>query len=336
MIECVFTLDYEIYGNGCGSLADLVYQPTAQLKAVFDRHDSKFVLFVEATELEMIERHGTDSASGKVRRQIREYHQQGFEIGLHVHPWWYNARRDGDAWVLDYGEYSLAGLSEERMICIVDSAIEYLRDVLDKPEFTPLSFRAGHLLFQPAKTLARLLATRGVQIDSSVYSGGLWRRYQLDYRPALRNGPYWRFSESVTTPDPGGVLLEIPISTRMVPPWTMLTSKRVGLERRGSSAKQTSQKYLSRFADFARVRHPRKLDFCHMTLEELKDVVDRVVADDQFNPATLHPIVAIGHSKELVEVETVDSFLNYLRQLGISVSTFEDVYSRWPRLRQAA
>jgi hypothetical protein len=192
------------------------------------------------------------------------------------------------------------------------------------------------LLFQPARILARLLATRGVKIDSSVYSGGLWRRYQLDYRPALRNGPYWRFSDSVTTPDPEGVLLEIPISTRMVPLWSMLTSKRVGLERRSSSVKQSSQKFLSRFADLARVRHPRKLDFCHMTLDELKDVVDRALIDDRSNPTRLYPIVAIGHSKELIDFETVGSFLSYLRQREIPVSTFVDVYSRWPRLREAA
>ena len=28
MIECIFTLDYEIYGDGTGSLNELVYEPT--------------------------------------------------------------------------------------------------------------------------------------------------------------------------------------------------------------------------------------------------------------------------------------------------------------------
>ena len=27
MIECIFTIDYEIYGNGEGSLQQLVYEP---------------------------------------------------------------------------------------------------------------------------------------------------------------------------------------------------------------------------------------------------------------------------------------------------------------------
>ena len=36
MIECIFTIDYEIYGNGQGLLRDQVYEPARKLKEVFD------------------------------------------------------------------------------------------------------------------------------------------------------------------------------------------------------------------------------------------------------------------------------------------------------------
>ena len=32
MIECIFTIDYEIYGNGEGSLKELVFEPASVLK----------------------------------------------------------------------------------------------------------------------------------------------------------------------------------------------------------------------------------------------------------------------------------------------------------------
>ena len=35
MIECVFTLDYEVYGNGEGSLRELVLDPARQLTELF-------------------------------------------------------------------------------------------------------------------------------------------------------------------------------------------------------------------------------------------------------------------------------------------------------------
>ena len=70
MIECIFTLDYEIYGNGQGSLKELVYDPAEKLKAIFQKWDSHFVLFVEAAELEMIEAQGSDDAIHMVKQQI--------------------------------------------------------------------------------------------------------------------------------------------------------------------------------------------------------------------------------------------------------------------------
>ena len=35
MIESIFTIDYEIYGNGEGSLKEHVYEPAEKLMAVF-------------------------------------------------------------------------------------------------------------------------------------------------------------------------------------------------------------------------------------------------------------------------------------------------------------
>ena len=92
MVECVFTIDYEIYGNGEGSLRELVYEPARQLKEIFDQAGVKFVAFVEVAELQKIDAVHSDEAIDDVKRQIRELHEQGFEIALHLHPQWSNAR----------------------------------------------------------------------------------------------------------------------------------------------------------------------------------------------------------------------------------------------------
>ena len=55
MIECIFTIDYEIYGNGEGSLRELVYEPAENLRTIFKKWNARFVVFVEVAELEMIE-----------------------------------------------------------------------------------------------------------------------------------------------------------------------------------------------------------------------------------------------------------------------------------------
>ena len=328
MITCVFTIDYEIYGNGEGTLTDLVYEPAAKFEALFRKWGLRFVAFVEVAELEMIEVHGADRATDTVKHQLRDLYREGFELGLHLHPQWYNARYQNGDWSLDYGEYNLCLLPEDRIAHIVDRSIAYFRRVLSVPDFTPFSFRAGNWLFQPTRTAARVLAARGIRVDSSVFKGGLRHEYNLDYRPALGNGYYWKFSDNVDTPDPDGDLLELPIYTRMVPIWNLLTAKRIGLERRSLSATPTARQRLHRVMDVARLRHPLKLDFCRMDINGLTRLIDDVVRDDREDPSLFRPIVAIGHTKELFDLATVELLLSYLEKNKIAVSTFTDIYPR--------
>ena len=292
---------------------------------LFRKHNVRFVSFTEVAELEMIELMGTDSAIDLVKSQIRELYNDGFELGLHLHPQWYNGRYEHGAWRLDCDEYNLCTLPQERIVEIVDRAIGYLRNLVIDKNYVPLSFRAGNWLFQPARATASVLASRGIRVDSSVFKGGLRHELGLDYRRALRNGYYWKFSERVDIPDPDGALLEIPIYTQMVPLWRMFNAKRIELERKGSSGQTSSQRY-HRVRDLLRIRHPYKIDFCRLNKEELTRIVDDVILEDQWDSSTIKPIVSIGHTKELDDLETVEYLLSYLKGRGIRISTFQDVY----------
>jgi hypothetical protein len=328
MIECILTLDYEIYGDGTGSLKQLVYRPAERFRETCENFKARFVVFADVAELEMIEAYGADPAIGAVREQVRQFYENGFEVGLHIHPWWYNATWVSGQWRLDSNEYNLCLLAEERIAEIIDRALTYLRGVLGEPGFTPLCFRAGHLLFQPTQPAARLLAIRGVRVDSSVYKGGRWRQQQMDYRRALENGYLWGFADRADVPDTAGPLLECPIYTEMVPAWRIVTAKRLGLQRKAASAAGGRGRILSRLRDALR-RQPLKLDFCQMSIRELTRMFDRVVREDEQDPASFRPVVAIGHTKDLTDFDTVEAFLAYLDRRGIAVSTFEAVYRRW-------
>jgi hypothetical protein len=328
MIECIFTIDYEMHGNGEGSLKDLVYEPTERLRAIFRKWNYRFVAFVEVAELEMIDAKGTDPYIDSVRQQVRNLHGERFELGLHLHPQWYNGQYKNGGWLLDYSEYNLCTLPRERIVQIVDRSICYFRKILGVLDFTPLSFRGGNWLFQPTKTAAGLLAEWEIKVDSSVFKGGLQHQHKLDYRRALRNGYYWKFMDDVNLPDPKGTLLELPIYAQMVLPWRMLTNKRIALQQRGSREGHNGKQDLNRFMNFFRFRYPLKLDFCRMTLKELIRMVDAVIDEDQQDPTSFRPVVAIGHTKDLVDFETVEKFLSYLEQKGITISTFKEVYTK--------
>src|ERR1019366_745988 len=200
--------------------------------------------------------------------------------------------------------------------------------VVNQPDFTPLSFRAGNWLFQPAQTAASILAEKGIKIESSVFKGGLQHNHCLDYRRALRNGYYWPFNSDVNVPDPMGPWIEVPIHTEMVPFWRMPTSKRLGFSNGFGIAGQRARQKLNRALDFMRFRYPLKLDFCRMTLNELTSMVNRLIQEDREEPALYRPVVAIGHTKDLTDAQTVDAFLSFLRTKEIPVSTFEHVYPK--------
>ena len=328
MIECIFTIDYEIYGNGEGSLEELVFQPADKLSRLFKKADCRFVAFIEAAELEMIESRGTDTAIDLVRNQIRGFNAEGFELGLHLHPQWYNAQYEEGKWLLDYNEYNLCILPRERIVEIVDRSIGYLCNVLGEPDFMPLSFRAGNWLMQPTWVAASVLADKGIKLDSSVFKGGIQHRHGLDYRKAIGNNYYWTFSEYVDIPDLNGILLEIPTYTKMVPFWKMLTTKRVGMKKKGVSTARSSNKWIERIPDFLRFTYPLKLDFCKMTFEELRNMFEEIIEEDLKDPNRYRPIVAIGHTKDLFDYETIESLLSFLKNKGVQVSTFKDVYKK--------
>lgn len=328
MIECIFTIDYEIYGNGEGSLNEHVYTPAERLATIFRKWNVRFVSFVEVAELEMMETEGTDPVIDLVKQQMQNFYKDGFELGLHIHPQWYNAHYESGRWLLDYSEYNLCTLPQERITDIVNRSVTYMQNTLKESKFIPLSFRAGNWLFQPTKTAARVLAETGIKIDSSVFKGGLQHQNSLDYRRCLKNGYFWTFSEQVDVPDPNGTLLELPTHTKMVPIWKMLTTKRINMQRRTPSSDYSRTNHLLRLKDFLRFSHPLKFDFCRMTMDELTRMIDCVIKEDKESPDLFKPIVIIGHTKDLVDFETVESFLLYLLKNGIKVSTFGDVYKR--------
>jgi hypothetical protein len=195
-------------------------------------------------------------------------------------------------------------------------------------DFKPFSFRAGNWLFQPTKTVANVLAEWGVKVDSSVFKGGLQHKHKLDYREALRNGYYWTFTNKVDIPDNEGDMLEFPIYTQMVPSWKMLTKKRIGLQQKGSLGDQNGKRRSDCLLDYLRLWYPLKFDFCRMTIDELKKMLDTIIHEDRQDPTSFRPIVAIGHTKDLVDLETVEKFLDYLQRKGIPVSTFKEIFDK--------
>jgi uncharacterized ubiquitin-like protein YukD len=322
LIEFVFTVDYEIYGNGKGSLRELVYEPASQLIDLFLKYNARSVFFVEVAELEMMERSKLYPEINLIKEQVKKINELGFELGLHLHPQWYAGEFKEGKWFLEESEYDLCLLPERRIKELISRAVNYLKYLIGDSLFTPLAYRAGNWLMTSTKKLGPVLAEAGLKIDSSVFKGGYQHLYHLDFRQAPAGLFYWRFSDEVTKPDPGGQLLEIPIYTKMIPTWKFLSKKRLALEAGGASSVSLKTKFTNRYRDFLRFKVPLKFDFCRLSFEELKSMTEELIAIDACSPSDYKPIVLIGHTKDRPDYQTIELFLAYLADKGIKTTTF--------------
>jgi len=329
MIEFIFTIDYEIYGQGYGNLKELVYEPSERLLEIFSKHGQEIVFFIEVAELETIEKIHADQNIRLVKNQIIEIKRLGLELGLHIHPQWYGARLGPDKWILNFDQYNLCLLPVDRIHEIINRALNYLRYLTDDSTFTPLSFRAGNWLMTPTERIGQVLADAELKIDSSVYKGGYQHLFGLDYRRAPQHLYYWKFSDDVNIPDDNGILTEIPIYTMMVPIWRFMTKRRLTLEKKVTEEPLIFKKRLtSRWRDFLRFYVPLKFDFCRLSLNELKSMVHEVIKRDIESPPAYKPIVLIGHTKDDPDYQTIESFLIYLKEKGIRTTSLSQALKK--------
>jgi len=323
MINFIFSLDYEIFGNGSGSLIDHVYLPTLKLNQLFIDYGLRYVNFVEVAEFSKIKQLNSSADITLVEEQIKEMYTNNFEIGLHIHPQWFNATFENNQWQLDYSEYSLANLSQETIDNYFCLGIEYLRSVSGNDFFLPTSFRAGNWLIQPSNKIASSLIKSGIKIDSSVFRGGRQRFHSLDFRDYPNDLYYWKFSSEVLEPNTEGKLIEVPIYSTMVYLWQMYSKKRKNIHLSMRQRKGIKYKLLTKL-DNIRLKYPQKLDFTKMTFNELRKTIDNLISIDNKTIEIIKPVVLIGHSKNLFDFDTIKKLLNYIMHKQIPIITFSE------------
>ena len=96
MLKSLFTLDYELHGNGDGSPYELMVEPTKRMLDLFDRYDAKLTIMADVAEIlkfrEYRETHEKDHFHfAAIEDQLRDAIQRGHDVQLHIHSSYYNA-----------------------------------------------------------------------------------------------------------------------------------------------------------------------------------------------------------------------------------------------------
>jgi hypothetical protein len=179
MLKLIFTLDYEIHGNGEGCPFELMVEPTDRMLQLFDRYGAKLTIMADVAEIIRFKDHWEETGRDDfhyraIVEQLRRALRSGHDVQLHIHPSYFNARLVDGRWLQDWSEYDFAGLPEARMHDIVRTCKGFLESTLQavEPGYRCTAFRAANWSVSPSPNVFTVLVRNGIQIDTSVFKYG--------------------------------------------------------------------------------------------------------------------------------------------------------------------
>jgi len=351
MLKPVFTLDYEIHGNGDGCPYELMVEPTRRLLDQFDRHGARLTIMADVAEVlkfrEYRERVGRDDYHyAAIADQFRDAVRRGHDVQLHLHASYFNARHEGGRWLQDWSEYNFAGLPRARLVELVRTGKRYLEELLQPvhPRYRCMVFRAANWAVSPSQNVIEALLANGITIDTSVFKHG--RRegiVSFDYSNAHSELLPWRADAlDICRRSRSGKLVEVPIYCE--PRWIgaflsvhrfrralMTRAHRIqnlpANEPNGAANHRPTSAWRKQLALVTR-RHAWKADFNQCTGRQLIRALERAEKKVPAGGQRALPFVLIGHSKQFTPANegSLRPFLEYVaaRPSRFGFATFAD------------
>ena len=336
----IFTLDYEIHGNGEGNPMELMVEPTYRLMTLLEKYGQKLTIMADVAEILCFKQYADDTGHddyhvAKIEAQLCEAIKRGHDVQLHVHSSYFKAQHKNGAFDQCIKEYNMAALPIERIDEMVGQCVVYLEMLLKpvKKDYRVWLFRAANWSMMPTKNLYQVLVKHGITHDTSVFKGGVQGgNVCYDYREAHDNlFAYPASVHNINEYDAEGKLIELPIYTEMRPFWDFVSVIRVfrmirakfhkhkhlaANEARAKVVSSDDNRKLS-LKSFFRLS-PLKMDFNQVNSRGLKRMMRNIMKRVD-NPKSLIDnrmsidVVLIGHSKTFVPYneKTLEPFLKW-------------------------
>ena len=338
VIDIVFTVDYEIHGNGQGEFSDFCYRPTELMLDIANVYGAKISLMAEMEHYFSMQLYpdifykDIRLFEAQLSRAIKENH----DVQLHLHPQWLKARYQNGRWEFPYTANEIALLCNNYEIAFerVRKAKDWLTHNLQyyNSKYECVSFRAGYFQMQPSSNITRALIDNGIFCDTSVVKG-LFRsgwNGNLDYRDTrILNRPYRASMENVALEDKSSPMIEFPINVVQydiilnkflkIFGHTKYTSdsiskiQRMKIEQLQQHS-QTTQMGYKVDTKIKKLFHPKKyqyLDFCHEDPNTILSSIKVMRREDDSNVL----VVLIAHSKDFVFSNQFKHLLEGINQI---------------------
>ena len=185
MKAIIFTLDYELFGDGTGSVRREQINPTNQLLDIFDLYGAKLTIFFEYGQFLGYEKFSSENNSFKrendmIEAQLIDAIQRGHDVQFHYHSTWHNVTFQDNKFILNETMFDISNLSDHEIEYIFRSGKQYLEDLLKQSDFISLHIphnQESHYLLNE-KTLSLMkdgsylvnVARGGVVDENALYN----------------------------------------------------------------------------------------------------------------------------------------------------------------------
>ncbi len=339
MLGNIFTLDYEIHGNGEGSPKDLMIKPTDIILNLFEQYGARLTIMADVAEIIKFKEYKEDTGNDKfyydeIVNQLRKAIAKGHDVQLHIHSSYFKSRYQNGMWSQNWSEYSMADLPYERLNEIIGDCKLFLEDILlqTSPDYKCFVFRAANWSMRPSHNIVRALIENDIRYDTSVFKYG--KRDEIvkfDYSEAHSDLIPWLVDQSdIRLKDPHGKLVEIPIYCENKSIWSFMSLNRMYriLQAIQHQHPETKEGYhpvkhpsnsKSNTSVFNKIRallvqkHPRKMDFNQCTAHQLIKTLRNIHQNYDHGQVNI-PVVLIGHSKIFTKMnaKVLEPFLRFV------------------------
>jgi hypothetical protein len=188
-IYLALTDDWELRGNGAGDIERLQFLPMRELVKLYRAHDVRASFNAELMQQltfrkEQARHPELKKLADDWDENVRQTFRQGFDIQLHIHPQWHEAKYENGKWQLT-ADWSLLNHDADVVYEMLAAGKDYLEKLLQPIDsaYRCISFRAGAWCIAPSTHLLSSLVKLGIVFDMSIV-GGLFfdtRNIKLDY-----------------------------------------------------------------------------------------------------------------------------------------------------------
>lgn len=336
----LLTIDYELFGNGSGSIASCVVEPADCMIAIAREHQAFLTFFVEVLEMSAIEQQEKNrKGTFTVKKQLINAIERGHDAQLHLHPQWSKAKLlTQGAWDLNMSRRRISDLTNKEITRLLLKGKNWLESLLTpiNNSYSCYVFRAGGWCIQPSSSTIECLQKTGFLIDSTVapYFFNTTKSEWSDFRDTPVD-PCWKADSDVCTATKSGIW-EMPIATGKISRFRHLVafkyarnSKNSGMapgcigSYQGPDSKlQTLQGKITKIMRLGHVM----LDLSTMPPDVLIDITKQWL-DKHQGSIIPTPIVAIAHTKNFTEnsAKALNAYLEWATANDIVFSS----YAKW-------